>query len=102
MYVNYSLYHMRLIWRAIGGTEESTGGGGLRLLEAACATALHYADLLHGALADLGYYENHGMLSLVFCKYNFLLCYLLGGYTHNARILFLFGPVLRSLERNLF
>ncbi|XP_026316773.1 BAI1-associated protein 3 [Hyposmocoma kahamanoa] len=54
------LYHMRLVWRAIGGAEESTGGGSLRLLEAACATALHYADLLHGTLADQGYYENHG------------------------------------------
>lgn len=55
-----SLYHMRLVWRAIGGSEEGTGGGSLRLLEAACATALHYADLVHGALADQGYYENHG------------------------------------------
>ncbi|XP_063827905.1 BAI1-associated protein 3 [Ostrinia nubilalis] len=54
------LYHMRLVWRAIGGSEEGTGGGSLRLLEAACATALHYADLVHGALADQGYYENHG------------------------------------------
>ncbi|CAK1586198.1 unnamed protein product [Parnassius mnemosyne] len=54
------LYHMRLVWRAIGGSEEGTGGGGVRLLEAACATALHYADLVHGALADQGYYENHG------------------------------------------
>ncbi|XP_049874475.1 BAI1-associated protein 3 [Pectinophora gossypiella] len=54
------LYHMRLVWRAIGGAEEGTVGGGLRLLEAACATALHYADLVHGALADQGYYENHG------------------------------------------
>lgn len=51
---------MRLVWRAIGGSEEGTGGGSLRLLEAACATALHYADLVHGALADQGYYENHG------------------------------------------
>lgn len=57
---------MRLVWRAIGGAEESTAGGGLRLLEAACATALHYADLLHGALADQGYYENHGMFCVVF------------------------------------
>lgn len=57
-----SLYHMRLVWRAIGGAEESAGGGG-RLLEAACATALHYADLVHGALADQGYYENHGQCS---------------------------------------
>ncbi|GBP67480.1 hypothetical protein EVAR_49375_1 [Eumeta japonica] len=56
-----SLYHMRLVWRAIGGAEEGAlGGGALRLLEAACATALHYADLVHGALADQGYYENHG------------------------------------------
>ncbi|XP_075979118.1 BAI1 associated protein 3 [Anticarsia gemmatalis] len=60
------LYHMRLVWRAIGGAEErksrgkESGGGGLRLLEAACATALHYADLVHGALADQGYYDNHG------------------------------------------
>ncbi|CAH2039629.1 unnamed protein product, partial [Iphiclides podalirius] len=54
------LYHMRLVWRAIGGSEEGTVGGSLRLLEAACATALHYADLVHGALADQGYYENHG------------------------------------------
>ncbi|CAB3259883.1 unnamed protein product [Arctia plantaginis] len=54
------LYHMRLVWRAIGGAEEGTAGGGLRLLEAACATALHYADLVHGALADQGYYDNHG------------------------------------------
>ncbi|KAG6459452.1 BAI1-associated protein 3 [Manduca sexta] len=54
------LYHMRLVWRAIGGAEEGTAGGSLRLLEAACATALHYADLVHGALADQGYYENHG------------------------------------------
>ncbi|CAG4947849.1 unnamed protein product [Parnassius apollo] len=54
------LYHMRLVWRAIGGSEEGGVGGGLRLLEAACATALHYADLVHGALADQGYYENHG------------------------------------------
>ncbi|XP_060802443.1 BAI1-associated protein 3 [Amyelois transitella] len=54
------LYHMRLVWRAIGGAEEGSFGGGLRLLEAACATALHYADLIHGALADQGYYENHG------------------------------------------
>ncbi|KAI8426302.1 hypothetical protein MSG28_005179 [Choristoneura fumiferana] len=54
------LYHMRLVWRAIGAAEEGTGGGGLRLLEAACATALHYADLVHGALADQGYYDNHG------------------------------------------
>lgn len=55
-----SLYHMRMVWRAIGGVEEGTIGGGLRLLEAACATALHYADLVHGALADQGYYENNG------------------------------------------
>ncbi|XP_048487474.1 BAI1-associated protein 3 [Plutella xylostella] len=54
------LYHMRLVWRAIGGADEGSAGGGLRLLEAACATALHYADLVHGALADQGYYENHG------------------------------------------
>ncbi|XP_041987245.1 BAI1-associated protein 3 [Aricia agestis] len=54
------LYHMRLVWRAIGGIEEGTIGGSLRLLEAACATALHYADLIHGALADQGYYENYG------------------------------------------
>lgn len=52
---------MRLVWRAIGGAEEGTAGGSLRLLEAACATALHYADLVHGALADQGYYENHGL-----------------------------------------
>ncbi|XP_072947566.1 BAI1-associated protein 3 [Epargyreus clarus] len=54
------LYHMRLVWRSIGGAEECAGGGGLRLLEAACATALHYADLVHGALADQNYYESHG------------------------------------------
>ncbi|XP_053606355.1 BAI1-associated protein 3 isoform X2 [Plodia interpunctella] len=42
------LYHMRLVWRAIGGPEEGSFPGGLRLLEAACATALHYADLVHG------------------------------------------------------
>ncbi|XP_026499223.2 BAI1-associated protein 3 [Vanessa tameamea] len=54
------LYHMRMVWRAIGGAQEGTIGGGLRLLEAACATALHYADLIHGALADQGFYENHG------------------------------------------
>ncbi|XP_028039029.1 BAI1-associated protein 3 [Bombyx mandarina] len=54
------LYHMRLVWRAIGGAEEGTTGGSLRLLEAACATALHYTDLVHGQLADQGYYENHG------------------------------------------
>ncbi|XP_022124719.2 BAI1-associated protein 3 [Pieris rapae] len=54
------LYHMRLVWRSIGGAEEGTLGGSVRLLEAACATALHYADLVHGALADQGYYENHG------------------------------------------
>lgn len=55
-----SLYHMRLVWRAIGGAEENSSCRGVRLLEAACATALHYADLVHGALADQGYYENHG------------------------------------------
>lgn len=60
-----SLYHMRLVWRAIGGAEEGSAGGGLRLLEAACATALHYADLVHGALADQGYYDNHGIISRV-------------------------------------
>ncbi|XP_032520325.2 BAI1-associated protein 3 [Danaus plexippus] len=54
------LYHMRMVWRAIGGAEEGTVGGTVRLLEAACASALHYADLVHGALADQGYYENHG------------------------------------------
>lgn len=54
------LYHMRLVWKAIGGVEEGTSGGGMRLLEAACATALHYADLVHGALADQEYYESHG------------------------------------------
>lgn len=58
---------MRHVWRAIGGTEEGTVasvGGSMRLLEAACATALHYADLVHGALADQGYYENHGKINL--------------------------------------
>ncbi|KAJ8716122.1 hypothetical protein PYW08_013407 [Mythimna loreyi] len=54
------LYHMRLVWRSVGGAEECTAGGSVRLLEAACATALHYADLVHGALADQGYYENYG------------------------------------------
>ncbi|VVC86709.1 unnamed protein product, partial [Leptidea sinapis] len=54
-----SLYHMRMVWRSIGGAEEGTLVGSVRLLEAACATALHYADLVHGALADQGYYENH-------------------------------------------
>ncbi|XP_061715227.1 BAI1-associated protein 3 [Cydia pomonella] len=54
------LYYMRLVWRGIGSVEEGTVGGGMRLLEAACATALHYADLVHGALADQGYYDNHG------------------------------------------
>lgn len=63
---------MRLVWRAIGGAEESTGGGSLRLLEAACATALHYADLLHGTLADQGYYENHGMFCVVLVSINII------------------------------
>lgn len=57
---------MRLVWRAIGGAEEGSMGGGVRLLEAACATALHYADLVHGALADQGYYENNGEKNLLF------------------------------------
>lgn len=62
---------MRMVWRAIGGVEEGTVGGGLRLLEAACATALHYADLIHGALADQGYYENHGKI-IILRNFNFI------------------------------
>lgn len=63
---------MRHVWRAIGGGEDGNPyafAGNVRLLEAACATALHYADLVHGALADQGYYENHGKIFLRILNY---------------------------------
>lgn len=54
-------YQIREFWRIIAWPDTNTYTYyEAQLIEAACAAAMHYGDLIHQALADGGYYEHQG------------------------------------------
>lgn len=50
----FSFYQAREFWRLLSWPNQNHA---LQLLDALCAAALHYADLIHQRLADSGYYD---------------------------------------------
>lgn len=54
-------YQMREFWKIIAWPDSNSYTYfEAQLIEAACAAAMHYGDLIHQALADGGYYEQSG------------------------------------------
>lgn len=54
-------YQLREFWRIIAWPDSNTYTYyEAQLIEAACAAAMHYGDLIHQTLADGGYYEHQG------------------------------------------
>lgn len=54
-------YQIREFWRILAWPDINTVAYyEAQLIEAACAAAMHYGDLIHQALADGGYYEHQG------------------------------------------
>lgn len=54
-------YQLREFWRLLVWPDPETGAHfESQLIEAGCAAATHYGDLIHQALADSGYYEQTG------------------------------------------
>lgn len=54
-------YQMREFWKIIAWPDSNSYTYfEAQLIEAACAAAMHYGDLIHQALADGGYYEHSG------------------------------------------
>lgn len=56
-----SFYQLREFWRLIAWPDPNTYAYfESQLIDAGCAAAMHYGDLIHQALADGGYYEHQG------------------------------------------
>ncbi|XP_055685736.1 BAI1-associated protein 3 [Lutzomyia longipalpis] len=54
-------YQLREFWQLLQWPDLNTGAHfEAQLVDAACAAAVHYGDLIHQALADGGYYEQSG------------------------------------------
>lgn len=56
-----TLVNIKEFWKIISWPDEETGAIlESQLIDVVCATAMHYCDLIHTALADSGYYEIQG------------------------------------------
>ncbi|KAI8126251.1 BAI1-associated protein 3 [Lucilia cuprina] len=56
-----TLVNIKEFWKIINWPDEETGVIlESQLIDVVCATAMHYCDLIHTALADSGYYEIQG------------------------------------------